>query len=165
MSVFPVTVIYKTLLRVSARFIAIALFWQQSSAFEASSDDVSFYPKKRSCVLSGNATIIYDEQTKFRSDKIVISYKKGESKRGSVKASGNVRFCGQGFDVESNTCECDMKSIMFVGGVIIRSAELGEIKADSAVYDIQTKKISITSKKKVIANLRDGFAKKLKSSK
>lgn len=160
-----VVIIHKTLFRISAYSLSALLFWQLSHAFETSSDDVLFDLKKNSCVLSGNATVIYDKQTKFRADKIVILYKNSKLMRGSVKASGNIRFCGQEFVVESDACECDMKSITFLGGVTIRSADLGEIKADSAVYDIKTKKINITSKKKVVANLRDGFAKKLKVSK
>jgi lipopolysaccharide export system protein LptA len=127
---------------------------QYSYALDTSSDNVYFDLKKKVCILSGNAVIIYDERTKFRADEIVVSYKKGgDLNYSSARASGNVRFDRPEFTVKSNECECDAGTIKFRGMVLIRGDDFGEIRADCAVYDLNTKRICITSKKGVVAKL------------
>jgi lipopolysaccharide export system protein LptA len=130
----------------------------QGYALEMSSDDVCFDSKRKVCILSGNASVTYDKKTRFRADEIVVSRRERKA-----KAYGHVCFESSDFVIESDRCEYDTKSVKFRGGVIVRSNSFGEVRADLAVYDLETKRMSITSKGKVRANLRNDISKKLRT--
>jgi lipopolysaccharide export system protein LptA len=135
-------------------------------ALETSADDVSFDLKNGICVLSGDARVVYDKgkkfSSKFKADKITVFYEKSEhTKPKLVKATGRVRFDSGDFVVTADSCECDMKKVVFLDNVLIKNENLGEIKADVATYVLGAKLIDVTSKGRVTLNVSAKATKRL----
>lgn len=131
-------------------------------AVETASDEVSIDTKKNTCEFIGNAVAKFGDDNVFKADKITILYEdKKNLKPKEIKALGNVTFTNQEFYIISKACVFDNKTIKFYDNVVIKNKKLGEISADEATYDIKTKKIDITSKKRVQLNVSDDIDKKV----
>ena len=117
-------------------------------AFETTADDVEIDTKEGVCVLSGNAVVKYDNKV-FKADKITIYKKDSEKLPNKIIASGNVSYSDDKYSVTSQKCKGDANYVEFFQDVVIQNKDLGKIEADKARYDVKTKKIDLTSKKKV----------------
>jgi lipopolysaccharide export system protein LptA len=134
-----------------------------TNSMECTSEEVSFDLESNTCILSGKPTIIVYEKFKFYADKITIIYEDKKCKRPKIiKAEGNIRFESDECTVAADGCECNMEHVRFIGNVLIVNQKLGKIKADSARYDLKTKKIDIQARKKVTFTVSDDLTQKLK---
>jgi lipopolysaccharide transport protein LptA len=134
-------------------------------AFEISSDDMSIDTKNNTCILTGNAEVKINDNV-FKADKLIIKGDIKSEKPESIEAFGNINFSkGKDISVKCDECKSDMKHIYFYKNISIVEKNIGEITADSAKYDIQAKKIDITSKKKVKLTINKKLEKKINNKK
>jgi lipopolysaccharide assembly outer membrane protein LptD (OstA) len=121
-----------------------------SDSIDISSEEVFIDTKNNICKFNRNAKVSYLYQTDqytLKADKIVVSYEKKDIKK--IEASGNVVFTYDRIQISAKTCSFDLKNVSFSGEIIISDNKIGIIKADKAVYNIESKKIDITSENKV----------------
>jgi lipopolysaccharide export system protein LptA len=143
----------------------LLLFISSSYAFETTSDEISFDLNSQTCVLNGNSEIKFGQTDKntFKANQIKIEYQdKSMKKPKMVKAEGNIHFYNKDISITSDSCSFDMICIEFHENVVIKNAEFGEIIADRAIYNIETKRIAMTAKKKVKMKVCDKKTRKLK---
>ena len=133
-------------------------------AFETTADEVEIDTKAGICILSGNAIAKYDEKI-FKADKIIVYKKNSEKLPTKITASGHVSYSDGKNTISSQKCEGDKDSIIFSQDVIIEGADFGRIEADKATYNFKTKKIDLTSEKKVKLTLNKDIESKLKKKK
>lgn len=137
-------------------FIAI----NNVSAIETTSNEILFDTKGKVYTLSGDAKVKFNENT-FNANKIIVKqYPNNSKKPESIEASGKLLFKNNDIEIMADRCICDMQNIIFYNNVFIKEKKIGNIKADSAIYNIESKKVDITADKKVKLKLNDEISKK-----
>lgn len=147
------------------------MFWifllfliSSASAFETSSDEISFDLNKKVCVFEGNCEIKFDlhGEGTFRADHIEVQYKDKDLKKPErIDAKKNISFQNNDIKILAETCSFDMKVLKFSKNIVIENSEFGEVTADEASYNIETKKLTISAKNKVKVKLNDGKSDKI----
>jgi lipopolysaccharide export system protein LptA len=122
-------------------------FGDCAASVETTADEISF-DSDGTVALTGKATVIYGKKL-FKADRIVVKQQKGERKPSRITAFGNVSFKDGETMVTSNSCEGNMKVVVFSGDVEIVNGDFGNIYADKATYGVETKKLNVTAKKQV----------------
>jgi lipopolysaccharide transport protein LptA len=112
---------------------------------ETSADEVDLDVKANVTTLEGNVTVTYDGK-EFKAGKVTME--PGTEKPQKIIAVGNVSFEDAGITVTADKCIYDTEQVKFAGNVVIRN-ELGTIKADTATYNLKTKKVEIASNNRV----------------
>lgn len=143
---------------------AFILAISSCSAFETTADEVEIDTKNGICILSGNAIAKYESKI-FRADKITVYKDDSEKLPTKITASGHVSYSDGKNSITSQKCEGDMNFVVFSQNVIIEGPDFGKIEADKATYEVKTKKIDLTSKKKVKLTLDKSIESKLKKKK
>jgi lipopolysaccharide export system protein LptA len=148
------------------KVLLICFIFECKAEIETSADEVSADLNSGTIVLSGKAKVSRKGVFDFLSDTIKLVYRdKKYTKPKHIEASGCVRFEHKGIIVTASKCRCDMQKVWFTGNVVITSKEIGVINSDSAVYDIDSRKIEILSRKRVtlkISNTAVKSGKKLR---
>ncbi len=123
-----------------------------------SSDDLMVDINRHMCFLNGHAKVTVtknNDKYDFFAMKIEILYDKEKTKLPKkITACGFVKFIYGDVKISSDSCQYNMNKILFEDHVFIINKNLGTIKADKAVYDINTKKIDVVSKNKVRVNFK-----------
>ncbi|MDR1233828.1 MAG: hypothetical protein LBJ92_01595 [Holosporales bacterium] len=142
-------------------FISLACAPVINASIVASAGNISVGSDSKFIVFSENASVKY-KGVSLLAKKITVVLNEAKKPR-KITAIGKIVYRNGELTIESDSCECDMKFVVFKGQVVITN-KLCKVKANTAKYNMTTKQIDIGAGEKVNLVISDTAYKSKKKA-